>query len=238
MPMEIGLYPTPASITSARPRSTACRSCGSRSSTASITTSRIRRRAQLQQNVTLPGNQVPQIQQSSLVGEVYRYQVVGPAAFRPDQSAHGAGLDRAAPALDDSRRRANQQLGRHDQGIRSRGGSAQAEAYNVTVPQLITALGNANINVGGREISVGQQSVNIRGVGLIDDGGNDDLTKGYRRSTTSRISSFSRPMACRCSSRTSRGLRRLRAAARHRRARSRRRRRGLDRRHGAHAAHQ
>jgi cobalt-zinc-cadmium resistance protein CzcA len=27
---------------------------------------------------------------------------------------------------------------------------------------------------------VGQQSINIRGVGLIDDGGNDDLTKGYR----------------------------------------------------------
>lgn len=35
----------------------------------------------LQQNVTLPGNQVPQIQQSSLVGEVYRYQVVGPPHF-------------------------------------------------------------------------------------------------------------------------------------------------------------
>jgi cobalt-zinc-cadmium resistance protein CzcA len=45
---------------------------------------------------------------------------------------------------------------------------------------MMTALGNANINVGGREINIGQQSVNIRGIGLIDDGGNDDLTKGYR----------------------------------------------------------
>ena len=27
------------------------------------------------------------------------------------------------------------------------------EAYNVTVPQILTALGNANINVGGREIT-------------------------------------------------------------------------------------
>ena len=35
----------------------------------------------LQQNVTLPQNQIPQIQQSSLVGEVYRYQVVGPPHF-------------------------------------------------------------------------------------------------------------------------------------------------------------
>ena len=54
------------------------------------------------------------------------------------------------------------------------------EAYNATIPQIITALGNSNANVGGREIQIGQQSVNIRGVGLIDDGGNDDLTKGDR----------------------------------------------------------
>jgi len=54
------------------------------------------------------------------------------------------------------------------------------EAYNITIPQLVAALGNANINVGGREISIGQQSVNIRGVGLVDSGGADDVTKGYR----------------------------------------------------------
>ncbi|MCW8344174.1 efflux RND transporter permease subunit, partial [Stenotrophomonas sp. SG1] len=54
------------------------------------------------------------------------------------------------------------------------------EAYRVTIPQIISALGNANVNVGGREITVGQQSVNIRGIGLIDSGGADDLTQGYR----------------------------------------------------------
>src|SRR6185437_1403872 len=53
------------------------------------------------------------------------------------------------------------------------------EAYNITVPQLISALGNANINVGGREIAIGQQSVNIRGIGLVDSGGADDVTNGY-----------------------------------------------------------
>ena len=31
----------------------------------------------LQQNVNLPGGQVPQIQQSSLTGEIFRYQVTG-----------------------------------------------------------------------------------------------------------------------------------------------------------------
>src|SRR5262244_4438118 len=35
----------------------------------------------LQQNVTLPGNLVPTIQASSLVGEIYRYQLVGPPHF-------------------------------------------------------------------------------------------------------------------------------------------------------------
>ena len=58
--------------------------------------------------------------------------------------------------------------------------SEKLEAYNVSIPQLITALGNANINVGGREITIGQQSVNIRGVGLVDSGGADDVTKGYK----------------------------------------------------------
>ena len=35
----------------------------------------------MQQGVNLPGTQVPQIQQSSLVGEIIRYQVTGPAHF-------------------------------------------------------------------------------------------------------------------------------------------------------------
>ena len=35
----------------------------------------------LQQNVSLPNNVTPQIQGGSLVGEIYRYQVVGPPHF-------------------------------------------------------------------------------------------------------------------------------------------------------------
>jgi len=134
----------------------------------------------LQQNVTLPGNQVPQIQQSSLVGEVYRYQVVGPPNF---------GLTNLRTVQDWIVLRRLSTIPGVVQ-INSWGGTTKEfeveadlhklEAYNVTVPQLITALGNSNVNVGGREISVDQQSVNIRGVGLIDGGGNDDLTKGTK----------------------------------------------------------
>jgi len=35
----------------------------------------------LQQNVSLPNSVTPQIQGTSLVGEIYRYQVVGPPHF-------------------------------------------------------------------------------------------------------------------------------------------------------------
>jgi len=70
------------------------------------------------------------------------------------------------------------------------------EGYGITMPQVLTALGNANVNVGGREIRIGQQSVNIRGVGLIDDGGNDDLTKGYKVGDIEKVVLIS-GMACR-----------------------------------------
>ena len=132
----------------------------------------------LQQNVTLPNNQQAQIQQSSLTGEIYRYQVVGPPHF---------GLTNLRTIQDWVVTRRLLTVPGVVQ-INSWGGTTKQfdvsvdlvklQAFNVTVPQLVTALGNSNINVGGREIAIGQQSVNIRGVGLIDDGGSDDLTKG------------------------------------------------------------
>jgi heavy metal efflux system protein len=133
----------------------------------------------LQQNVILPGGQLPSVNQNSGSGEIYRYTVQGPSRY----------------SLTDLRtiqdwivlRRLSTIPGVIN--INSWGGTTKEfevqvdplklEAFNVTVPQVLTALGNANINVGGREIVVGQQSINIRGLGLINDGGNDDLTQGY-----------------------------------------------------------
>src|SRR5215472_10808349 len=134
----------------------------------------------MQQNVTLPGGQVPVIQQNSSTGEIYRYQVVGPKHF---------GVTNLRTVQDwIVRRRLLTIPG--IVAVNSWGGPTKEfeveldphklETFNVTVPQVLTALGNANINVGGREIRVGQQSINIRGVGLIDDGGSDDLTQGYK----------------------------------------------------------
>jgi cobalt-zinc-cadmium resistance protein CzcA len=134
----------------------------------------------IQQNVTLPAGQIPQIQQNSSTGEIYRYQVVGPKHF---------GLTNLRTVQDWIVLRRLSTIPGIVQ-INSWGGTTKEfdvevdprklEAYNVTVPQLLAALGNANINVGGREIRIGQQSINIRGVGLMDDGGGDDLTQGYK----------------------------------------------------------
>ncbi|MBV9969145.1 MAG: efflux RND transporter permease subunit, partial [Xanthobacteraceae bacterium] len=141
----------------------------------------------LQQNVTLPQNQVPQIQQSSLIGEVYRYQIVGPEHF---------GLTNLRTVQDWIVTRRLFTVPGVVQ-INSWGGTTKQynvdvdlhklDAYSITIPQIITALGNANINVGGREVTVGQQSVNIRGIGLIDSGGDEDLTKGYHVSDIENV---------------------------------------------------
>jgi heavy metal efflux system protein len=188
IPMEIGLYPTPGI---ANIRST---------SFYGLTFVRVtfkygvdfyfaftQAALSLQQNVTLPANQIPQIQQSSLVGEIFRYQVVGPPHF---------GLTNLRTVQDWVVLRRLFTVPGVVQ-VNSWGGTTKQynvdvdlnklDAYSITIPQIIATLGNANVNVGGREITVGQQSVNIRGVGLVDSGGADDLTKGYRTEDVENI---------------------------------------------------
>jgi heavy metal efflux system protein len=134
----------------------------------------------MQQNVALPGGLVPTIQANSATGEIYRYQVLGPKHFgitnlRTVQDWVVARRLLTIPGI-----AAVNSWGGPTKEFQVEVDPHKLEGYNVTVPQILTALGNANINVGGREIRIGQQSINIRGVGLIDDGGNDDLTQGYR----------------------------------------------------------
>jgi len=123
----------------------------------------------LQQNVTLPNNTQPQIQASSLVGEIFRYQLVGPPHY---------GLTNLRTLQDwvvSHRLLSVPGVGQ----VVTWGGTtkeyhvdvdmSKLESYKLTLPQVINALGNANENVGGRTINLGQQSVNVRGVGLITD---------------------------------------------------------------------
>jgi cobalt-zinc-cadmium resistance protein CzcA len=134
----------------------------------------------MQQNVSLPGGLVPTIQANSSTGEIYRYQVVGPPHFgitnlRTVQDWIVARRLLTIPGI-----AAVNSWGGPTKEFQAEVDPHRLEAYNVTVPQVLTALSNGNINVGGREIRIGQQSINIRGVGLIDDGGSDDLRQGYK----------------------------------------------------------
>ena len=134
----------------------------------------------LQQNVSLPNNVTPQIQGTSLVGEIYRYQLVGPPHF---------GLTNLRTVQDWILQRRLLTVPGVVQ-VNTWGGTTKEyevevdlhklDAYGVTLPQVIAALGSANVNVGGRTINFGQQSVNVRGVGLMDSGGAADLTQGYK----------------------------------------------------------
>jgi cobalt-zinc-cadmium resistance protein CzcA len=179
-PMEVGIYPTPG-ITNIR--STSFYGLSFLSVTFKYGVDYYFAYTQtlnsIQQNVTLPAGQQPQIQQSSLIGEVLRYTVTGPKDFgitnlRTVQDWIATRRLYTVPGVVQVN-----SFGGPTKEFEVEADLNKLQAYNVTVPQIISALGNANLNVGGREIAVGQQSVNIRGIGLIDDGGTYDLTRGF-----------------------------------------------------------
>jgi heavy metal efflux system protein len=188
IPMEIGLYPTPGIDNI---RSTSFYGLSFVRVTFkygvdfyfALTQTNI----SLSQNVVLPANQVPQINMSSTTSEIFRYQVAGPPHFgltnlRTVQDWIVLRRLFAVPGVvqvnswGGTTKQMNVEVDLH-----------KLDAYSVTIPQILQAIGNANVNVGGREIVVGQQSINIRGVGLVDDGGADDLTQGYRTDDVENI---------------------------------------------------
>src|SRR3974390_102510 len=116
----------------------------------------------LQQNVRLPGGLTPTLPQNSTTREIHRDQVIGPKHF---------GLINIRTVQDWIVRRRLLTIPGIVQ-VNSWGGPTKQfqvevdprrlEAFGLSVPQIVNALANANINVGGREIRIGQQSINIR----------------------------------------------------------------------------
>jgi len=134
----------------------------------------------LQQNVSLPNDVQPEIQSGSLVGEILRYQLKGPphvstTELRTLQDWVVTRRLLTVPGV--------MQVvtwGGLTKEYHVEADLKKLEGYKVTLPDLIEAIGNANSNVGGRTVNIGQQSVNIRGVGLIrntDDIGNIVLSQ-------------------------------------------------------------
>ncbi|RDI98196.1 AcrB/AcrD/AcrF family protein [Dyella solisilvae] len=123
----------------------------------------------LQQNVSLPNNVQPQIQASSLVGEIFRYQLVGPKSTSLTQlrTLQDWVVTRRLLSVPGVAQVVT--WGGTTKEYDVQADLAKLQSYGITLPQLVSTLGNANSNVGGRTINIGQQSVNIRGVGLIKD---------------------------------------------------------------------
>ena len=123
------------------------------------------------QTLQLPNNLQPQLSPWSPIGEIYRYQLTGPYSLNDLKSTQDWLV----------RRELKQVPGVVD--ITTFGGTTkqyQVEpdpnkllAYGVTLPQLITAIQNSNANAGGNYLSIGDQNVNVRSLGLLR--GTDDL---------------------------------------------------------------
>lgn len=117
------------------------------------------------QTLQLPMNLQPQLSPWSPVGEIYRYQVTGPYSLNDLKATQDWLI----------RRELKQVPGVVD--ITTFGGTTkqyQVEpnpdkllAYGVSLSQLILAIQNSDANAGGNYLSIGDQSVNVRSLGLL-----------------------------------------------------------------------
>ncbi|GLH78907.1 cation efflux system protein [Bradyrhizobium sp. SSBR45G] len=121
----------------------------------------------LSQLSPLPGNVTPQISPLSAVGEIYRYRLRGPPGYsvldlKTLQDWVLQRRFRAVPGVIDVT----------GWGGKTKTYEIQVDfnklvANGLTLPQLLQAVGNSNINVGGNTVDIGTQSAVVRGVGLI-----------------------------------------------------------------------
>jgi cobalt-zinc-cadmium resistance protein CzcA len=121
----------------------------------------------LSQLGSLPNGAQPQISPTSPIGEIYRYRVVGPANYSVTdlKTLQDWVLERrfkAVPGVIDVTGWGGKTK-TYDIAIDQR----KLIGYGLSVPQVLQALGNANINVGGQTVNFGAQSAVVRGVGLI-----------------------------------------------------------------------
>ncbi|HEX3664422.1 MAG TPA: CusA/CzcA family heavy metal efflux RND transporter [Rhizomicrobium sp.] len=122
----------------------------------------------LTQLPALPGNAQPLLSPESPIGEIYRYRVVGPPNYSVMdlKTIQDWILERrfkAVPGVID---------------VTGWGGKTKTYdvvvdqhklmSYGLTLPQVLQAINNSNVNVGGQTVNIGPQAAIVRGVGLIE----------------------------------------------------------------------
>src|SRR5438270_13370065 len=121
----------------------------------------------LSQLAPLPGNVQPGISPLSPIGEIYRYRLAAPPNYsvldlKTLQDWVLQRRFRAVPGVIDVT----------GWGGKTKNYELQVDfnklvANGLTLPQLLQAVSNSNINVGGNTVDIGTQSAVVRGVGLI-----------------------------------------------------------------------
>src|SRR5499426_3747242 len=130
--------------------------------------------------VTLPSGVQPVISPAGGISEIFRYELRGPPGMdliqlKTLQDWVVERKLRIVPGVADV-----SVLGGKTKEFQAEIDLNRMMAYGLTLPQIMTAISAGNSNVGGRTIALGEQSVNVRGLGVIgslEDMGNIVLTQ-------------------------------------------------------------
>ncbi|MFL5101044.1 MAG: efflux RND transporter permease subunit [Xanthobacteraceae bacterium] len=131
-------------------------------------------------DVTLPNGVQPVISPAGGISEILRYQLKGPPGMdlielKTLQDWVVERKLRTVPGVADVT-----VLGGKTKEFQAEVDLNRMMAHGITLPQIITAISASNTNVGGRTIAMGEQSVNVRGLGVVsslEDIGNIVLTQ-------------------------------------------------------------
>jgi len=118
-------------------------------------------------DAVLPAGVVPVISPAGGISEIFRYELTGPPGM--DVMRLKALQDwvverklRIVPGVADVA-----VLGGKTKEFQAEINLDRMMAYGLTLPQIMTAISAGNSNVGGRTIAIGEQSVNVRSIGVI-----------------------------------------------------------------------
>src|SRR5437868_6949325 len=118
-------------------------------------------------DAVLPAGVLPVISPAGGISEIFRYELTGPPGM--DVMRLKALQDwvvqrklRIVPGVADVA-----VLGGKTKEFQAEINLDRMMAYGLTLPQIMTAISAGNSNVGGRTIAIGEQSVNVRSIGVI-----------------------------------------------------------------------
>src|SRR5262245_55128212 len=118
-------------------------------------------------DASLPSGVQPVISPAGTISEIFRYQLKGPPGMdvmqlKTLQDWVVERKLRIVPGVSDVLT-----LGGKTKEYQAEIDLNRMMAYSMTLPQIVSAMSASNVNVGGRTIAVGEQSVNVRGLGVI-----------------------------------------------------------------------